>query len=123
MTNFASRFKKLRLKKGLTQRELALHFKTSKSNISRYENGYSLPAVESIIDYADFFNVSIDYLLGKSDLPCYTRLPEDIKDFLKNGDLEYLEIASKFNSNEISIKTLENFLDFYKALEEEINNN
>lgn len=67
MATFGERFKKLRTQKKLTQDKLAEIFFLNKSSISRYESDKQLPEPGSIQKFADFFNVSIDYLMGASD--------------------------------------------------------
>ena len=72
---FGSRFKSLRISTGLTQEELISAFKTkntgykaSGASISQYENGKRIPEVPDLIAWANFFNVTVDYLLGLSDV-------------------------------------------------------
>ena len=61
-------FKKLRLEKGLTLEKLARELKTSYNTIWRIESGYSsMPSLDIVLKYANFFEVSVDYLLGRSD--------------------------------------------------------
>lgn len=67
---FSSRFKNRRKDMELTQEAFLEQF-NSKYNrsftvaaISQYENGKRLPEVDALIDFADFFGVSVDYLLG-----------------------------------------------------------
>lgn len=67
MESFGERFKELRLEKKLTQQQLAEKFFTKKSSISRYENNIQTPEIESLKKYADFFNVTVDYLLCRSN--------------------------------------------------------
>ncbi len=120
MTIFAKRFKKERLNKGLTQKELAEMFNTNKSNISRYEKGYSMPGVKILTKYADFFNVSIDYLLGRSDIPELQKIPKEMQILFSEENFKYLKIAHKLRINNISPDTINIFLDFYKLLKTEI---
>lgn len=68
MGNFSSVFKTLRLKSGLTQQEMAEKLKISRSSIGMYENGEREPSFELLESIADFFNVDMNYLLGKSEL-------------------------------------------------------
>ena len=68
MTKFSVRLKELRTSKGLTQQKLADYIKVSKSSVNMYERGEREPGFETIEAIADFFNVDIDYLLGKSDI-------------------------------------------------------
>ncbi len=120
MILFAKRFKKERLKRKLTQEELANYFNTNKSNISKYENGNSFPGIKTIKKYADFFDVSIDYLLGRVDIPYYHKLPDEIKNLLQNEDFKYLKIASQLQKNNIPPKTAKMLLDLYKKIKSEI---
>lgn len=61
------RLKEIRFEKGLSQCDVAQGIKTGQSNIGRWENGDVLPSADFIIKLADFFGVSTDYLLGRSD--------------------------------------------------------
>lgn len=61
------RLKELRLEKQLTQEQVALGIQTGQSNIGRWEREEVLPTSEFIIKLADFFGVSTDYLLGRTD--------------------------------------------------------
>ena len=66
MGNFANVFKNLRIQAGLTQQEMADRLKISRSSIGMYENGEREPSFELLEAIADFFNVDMDYLLGKT---------------------------------------------------------
>lgn len=66
--HFGDRLKELRIEKGLTQEELANKFNTGKSSISNYESNSRLPDAITIGEYANFFGVSVDYLLGRSNI-------------------------------------------------------
>lgn len=65
--NYLSRLKKLRKSKGVTQRMLSEWTGVSFQSISCYERGEKEPGITALIRLADFFNVSIDYLVGRSD--------------------------------------------------------
>ena len=65
---FGDRIKELRLECKLSQQELASAVKISKSSISMYENNNRMPEIETFEALADFFNVDMDYLKGKSDI-------------------------------------------------------
>ena len=53
----------LRKAKGLTQQELAKEINYSDKSISKWELGYSIPAVDVLKDFADFYGVTVDYLI------------------------------------------------------------
>ena len=67
MSTFAQRFKELRLEKNKTQKDLANIFFKSYTSISKYENGKAVPEHALLNDMADYFGVSMDYLLGWTD--------------------------------------------------------
>lgn len=64
-----NRFKELRESRNISLEKLSSILKTNTSTLSRIENGQREPKQSTIEDYANFFNVSIDYLLGFSDNP------------------------------------------------------
>jgi transcriptional regulator with XRE-family HTH domain len=61
------RLKGLRIKKGWSLLELSLLVGVSDQTISNWERGKNEPNIENIIKLANIFNVSIDYLLGRTD--------------------------------------------------------
>jgi len=61
------RIKELREEKGLTQAELANAIFTSQRNIGRWENAENEPTYSQLVKLADFFNVSIDFLVERED--------------------------------------------------------
>ena len=74
MTTFGIRFKKLRLEKGMTQQDFAEKFYLNKSSISRYEKNKQIPEMDTLLKFTRFFDVSLDYLMGNSDI----KKPEEI---------------------------------------------
>ena len=61
------RIKELREEKGLSQSALASEINTSQRNIGRWENGENEPTYSQLIKLSDFFECSIDYLIGRED--------------------------------------------------------
>ena len=66
---FATRVRELRKRKNLTQTELGVILDLTKPAISGLEHGYRTTTIEKIVELADYFDVSIDYLVGRSDDP------------------------------------------------------
>ena len=62
--NFSERIKKARIEAGYTQPQVADELNIPKSSISKYETGNLEPDLEKLASLADFYNVSIDWLLG-----------------------------------------------------------
>ena len=67
------RLKQLRRKKRLSQQALATALDMSQNSISRYETGEREADYKTLIAFADYFNVSIDYLLERTDNPTVNR--------------------------------------------------
>ena len=60
--------KDIRMQKGLTQSEVASALGVSSVVYSRYENGKRQPSIDTLIQMADIFGVTVDYLLGRQDI-------------------------------------------------------
>ena len=67
------RLKELRKKKGISQLRLATDLNTTQNTISRYETGEREPGIDELIKIADYFNVSVDYLIGRTENPKMNR--------------------------------------------------
>ena len=91
---FGNKLKYLRQQANLSQEELSKIFGVRKSTISNWENDHGEPSYEKLRDIAEYFDVSIDYLLG------YEHMEDDLKELeqalIKNGlDNMQLEQALK----------------------------
>lgn len=86
------RLKELREERRLNQEGLALKLNVSQSTISAYEIGERTPDLETLIAIANFFNVSLDYLAGLSDLKQQIRQSD-----LSPNELEHLRTFRQLN--------------------------
>jgi len=68
MSSLGKRIKQLREEKGLSQIELAKLLNISNTTLSQYETNQRVPSDEIKIKLAEFFNCSVDYLLGRTDI-------------------------------------------------------
>lgn len=66
---FAQRFKNLRTEHNLSQNDVAKALNLTRGTVTHWENEIRLPSLEVAIKLADYFNVSLDYLVGRSDNP------------------------------------------------------
>lgn len=66
---FSERLKALRAEKGVRQSELAALIGVRNTAVSMMESGSRSPSVEVLCALADYFDVSLDYLVGRSDIP------------------------------------------------------
>ncbi|WP_311317071.1 helix-turn-helix domain-containing protein [Leuconostoc citreum] len=62
-----NRLRELRLEHKERQIDLSVGVEIDTQDISRYERGVTLPSLKRLIIFADYYNVSIDYLVGRSD--------------------------------------------------------
>ncbi|MBD5132751.1 MAG: helix-turn-helix transcriptional regulator [Clostridiales bacterium] len=65
---FGTRLKELRADRGLSQQALAQQIRVSQKAIDYWERGVNEPKATYIVLLADFFGVSTDYLLGRTDI-------------------------------------------------------
>ena len=63
------RLKELRLARGISQLRLAMDLNMNQNSISRYETGQREADYQTLIAFADYFQVSLDYLLERTDDP------------------------------------------------------
>ena len=63
------RLRELRKRRGISQIKLAMDLCTTQNTISRYETGDREPGITDLIKISNYFNVSVDYLLGLTDNP------------------------------------------------------
>lgn len=68
MSTFSSRLRELRREKKLKQREMAEVCGMKLRGYQGYEYGECYPNVPGLVFLADYFNVSLDYLMGRSDV-------------------------------------------------------
>ncbi len=113
---FSLRLKELRSKAGLKGRELAEITGIDHDNLKKYESGANIPKFDTMIKLADFFGVSVDYLLGREEVYAFEaeryaeknngafvlRTPESVYVTQKN-DMGDLSDVSKLTDLEIML--------------------
>lgn len=98
MGNFKERLKTLRQSRDLTQSSLADALNISRSAVGMYENGSREPDFETLELIADFFNVDIDYLLGRTTKTTYIPQPTTL--------------AAHFEGDEFTDEEMEEIIQF-----------
>lgn len=68
-----NRLRALRKSRGYTQVSLQMHTGIEQALLSKFENGERVPPTETLLRLAEFYNVSIDYLLCRTDKPDVNR--------------------------------------------------
>jgi len=75
--SFSFRLKELRKANDLTLEQLGKDIGSTKATMSNFETGQKKPSLDMIIKLADYFQVSIDYLVGRTDDPTFHRTKRD----------------------------------------------
>lgn len=69
MQEIANRLKGLRESVNLSQAKLAALMGATQASVNRYENGQTTPPLKILLWYADFFDVSMDYIFARTEQP------------------------------------------------------
>lgn len=110
---FSERLKRLRVEKGITQKELADRLHISRSTIAGYESLGKEPDGEKLCALADFFGVSVDYLLGVTDSQEPSKTPAASAAVQRPAEAA---IASELHS--LSDRQLDRLMGYIQALKE-----
>ena len=106
--NSLDNLKKLRETKNITQVKLSTDLGVSQELISRYELGSSFPQPNMLIKLSKYFNCSVDYLLGITDVPTPVKYLTSNSQNIESG-----ELYNKYNSlSDEDKKYFNRFLDF-----------
>ena len=100
MSLFSERLRELRTKKGKTQQEMADLVGVNRATYSSYERDVSIPPYEKAKVFADYLNVNIDYLMGRSSERCIKKdcvidLGTDLTSFLDMLDHDDAPISHR----------------------------
>lgn len=121
--NFATRIKGLRLSLKATQNAFAEKIGTTQAALSAYEQGDRMPSVDILTSISAAFDVSVDWLLGLSDIKNIDNKPETMGDILKMlfkigeyCNLEIFEHLEEFSDVDLST----GFPDSYQQTVHEI---
>ena len=129
LKTFGERLRELRRENHMTGDELGKKFNVTKTAISYWENGKSFPDEETIKKFADFFQVSTDYILGNSDIrnpyENHQRISESIKD--DKELLEFWEVLKEREdlqllfkqTKQMTEKDIKQIIKIIKAIEDE----
>jgi len=108
--NFSTRLKELRKEMKLTQEEFGKMINKTRSTIAGYETERKQPDYETLISIANIFDISVDYLLGRTDIRnpyknCNKSIDKEAK-LYKNIDVTDLP--------EEAIKQIEEYVEFMR---------
>lgn len=92
MNSFGDNLKKLRKERGISQKKLALDLEIAQSTVANYEKNNRFPKEDIILSLVDYFEVSVDYLMGRN----LDRRESDIKIKSKIRYLDFSHIDDDF---------------------------
>ena len=115
---FGERLKILIDEKGLQQQEFASLFNLSKQAISGYINNYRTPNDDLKKKFADFFNVSVDYLIGRTDDPNTKIIEKHFKpDDISEEDLKFvIELYKDAKDSDVTMEDLKEMFEYTKKV-------
>lgn len=114
--SFAERLRTLRKDLNLTQEELAQKLNRTRSTIAGYETERKQPDYDTLKFIADFFNVSTDYLLGRTDIK---QLIQDTKKDKSTSDRIFEDICNLSPESQEELKKL---IELFKLRDMQKNN-
>jgi len=112
MSTFGEHFKQLRLMKNYTQEDLVndfnkkYNYSLGKSAISQYENNKRTPELSVLINFSNYFDVSIDFLLGRKNYG-NSAIEEEAENYILPRSNEKLELTNL-------PKQFDDMLNYYK---------
>ncbi len=117
MINIGERIRFIRETYDLTQNDLALILKINKTSISHIERNDRIIPIEHLVTFSDYLNLSIDYILGLTEIKNYkdqisgihlNKMAESIKEICQSNHLTNLALATIIHSCESNIRNYKN---------------
>ena len=101
MFHLLKNLRKLRDKTGTTQKQLAEAVNVSQQSINKYENHNIEPYIETLMQIADYFDVSVDYLIGHNENSADAIKSDHIS--LSSNEAQLIEEYRKLSNNKKGI--------------------
>lgn len=112
------RISELRESKNMTQEELAKHLGITRASLSHYETSRREPDIETLNKIADFFQVSVDYLMGRTNDPQPISDVESVQQFTESLELSDEKILERFtlkiDGRELTPEEAKRFIAFVR---------
>jgi transcriptional regulator with XRE-family HTH domain len=116
--NHKNRIAALRRNRNLTQDDMSTTLGISRAALSHYEKGRREPDYDTLITIADFFKVSLDYIMGRTDDPLASLDPEnrEFTDRLELSDDQLMQqFALTIDGQQLSVEESKRFIAFVRA--------
>lgn len=116
--SYGNRIAELREQRGWTQEYLAALLKITRAALSHYEKNRRKPDFETLTQLADLFQVSVDYLIGRTQLPTLT-LDQEVQQFVDHLELSDDDLLDKFSlmvdGRKLTEEETKRFIAFVRA--------
>jgi transcriptional regulator with XRE-family HTH domain len=123
MTKLGMRIKELRKENSITQKELAKILNIQNTTLSQYENDINEPNDNIKIKIADYFNVSIDYLLGRTDKKeAFIIKGNEVPKELRNIGIDYMEVDKIAKEQGFTPEDIKDILQTFGKISKKNNN-
>lgn len=114
------RLKKLREEKNWHLEKVASFLNVSIPTISNYERDYRKPDIDTINKLADIFDVSTDYLLGRTDdRDVYVLTGDNVPEELRNVGIEEIGILKEFKNSGFTKEEIREIIEFAKKMKKQ----
>lgn len=107
--NLGERLKLLRIEREKSVRDVATDLEIGKSTLSCYENNIKKPSYEVLGKLADYYNVTMSYLLGEETV--YEFKGDDLPLEVRELGVEYIPVMKKLKDNKIPKETIDKMVD------------
>lgn len=118
MGQIGNRIALLREKQGMTQEELSIKLDISRASLSHYEKNRREPDYDTLLKIANYFKVSIDYLLGRTQDPEMV-LDQQVRQFVESLELSDDRILQHFSltidGKQLTPEEAKRFIAFVRA--------
>jgi len=116
--SYGNRIAELREERGWTQEYLAALLKITRAALSHYEKNRRKPDFETLTQLADLFQVSTDYLIGRTALPTIT-LNNEVQQFADDLELSDADLLDKYSlmvdGRKLTVEETKRFIAFVRA--------
>lgn len=116
--NHKNRIAALRKNRNLTQDDMSTTLGISRAALSHYEQGRREPDYDTLITIADFFKVSLDYIMGRTDDPLASLDPNnrEFTDHLELSDDQLMQqFALTIDGQKLTVEESKRFIAFVRA--------
>jgi transcriptional regulator with XRE-family HTH domain len=117
MSTFSERLRMLREREKITLDELAIKIHSTKSTLSRYENNKRIPNIEFVERVANFFNVTSDYLLGRTDKPNLELINRNLPQELIDAGIQAIKVFKGLKVEDLTPNDIQYLIEFAEKVQ------